>query len=72
LIETRCGDHMATPPEIVRLIETFERNREAYRQGELNETRLRREFLDPFFKAMGWDMDNTQGCAELCKEATGP
>jgi hypothetical protein len=59
---------MAAPAEIVRLVETFERNKEAYRQGELNETQLRREFLDPFFKALGWDVDNTQGWAEPYKE----
>ena len=59
---------MAAPPEIVRLVETFERNKEAYRQGGLNETQLRREFLDPFFKALGWDVDNTQGWAEPYKE----
>jgi len=63
---------MAAPAEIVRLVETFERNKETYRQGGLNETQLRREFLDPFFKAVGWDMNNTQGCAELYREATGP
>jgi hypothetical protein len=59
---------MAAPAEIVRLVETFERNNEAYRQGGLNETQLRREFLDSFFKALGWDVDNTQGWAEPSKE----
>jgi len=59
---------MAAPAEIVRLVETFERNKEDYRQGGLNETQLRREFLDPFFKALGWDVDNTQGWAEPYKE----
>jgi hypothetical protein len=37
---------MAAPAEIVRLVETFERNKETYRQGGLNETQLRREFLE--------------------------
>ena len=59
---------MTAPAEIVRLIETFERNKEAYRQGGLNETQLRQEFLNPFFKALGWDVDNTQGWAEPYKE----
>jgi len=59
---------MAVPAEIVRLVETFERNKESYRQGGLNETQLRREFLDPFFKALGWDVDTTQGWAEPYKE----
>jgi hypothetical protein len=29
---------------------------------------LRREFLDPFFKALGWDIDNEQGYAEAYKD----
>jgi hypothetical protein len=29
---------------------------------------LRRELLDPFFKALGWDMDNEQGYAEAYKD----
>jgi len=59
---------MTAPAEIVRLVETFERNKEAYRQGGLNEAQLRQEFLNPFFKALGWDVDNTQGWAEPYKE----
>jgi predicted type IV restriction endonuclease len=61
-------DGMALPAEIARLIETFERNRESYRQGRYAETQLRREFIDPLFKALGWDVDNTQGWAEAYKE----
>ena len=33
-----------------------------------NETQLRREFLDPFFEALGWDITNKQGYAEAYKE----
>jgi hypothetical protein len=36
---------MTAPAEIVRLVETFERNKEAYRQGGFNEAQLRQEFL---------------------------
>jgi len=32
-----------------------------------NQTQLRREFLDPFFKALGGDIDNEQGYAEAYK-----
>ncbi len=42
---------MGLPREISDLIERFERNRESYLSGQYNETRLRREFLDPFFNA---------------------
>ena len=53
---------------ILDLVERFERNREAYKSGTYNETQVRREFLDPFFKALGWDIDNEQGFAEDYKD----
>ncbi len=48
---------MAAPKEILELVERFERNRDAYRSGPYNETQVRREFLDPFYKALGWDVE---------------
>ena len=61
---------MSAPKEILDLVERFERNLEAYRSGQYNETQLRREFLDPFFKALGWDVENEQGLAEGYKDVT--
>ena len=31
-------------------------------------TQLRREFLDPFWKALGWDIDNERGIANAYKD----
>ncbi len=59
---------MGLPKEISDLIERFDRNRESYLSGQYNETQLRREFLDPFFSALGWDVDNRQGYAEAYKD----
>ena len=59
---------MTLPVEIARLVETFERNRESYAQGRYSETQLRREDIDPFFKALGWDVDNTRGWADVYRE----
>src|SRR2546425_6190104 len=59
---------MSAPKEILDLVERFERNKDAYRSPQYNETQLRREFLDPFFKALGWDIDNEQGYAEAYKD----
>ena len=59
---------MGLPTEIRELAERFERNKDAYRSPQYNETQLRREFLDPFFKALGWDIDNEQGYAEAYKD----
>ena len=55
---------MAAPREVIDLIERFERNHDVYRSHNYNETETRREFIDPFFKALGWDIDNEQGYAE--------
>ena len=59
---------MSAPQEIVDLVGRFERNREAYTSGQYNETQLRREFLDPFFEVLGWDVNNKKGHAEAYKD----
>ncbi|MEW6108884.1 MAG: N-6 DNA methylase [Nitrospirota bacterium] len=59
---------MSIPEEVLQLIERFERNREAYLSGQYNETQLRREFIDPFFETLGWDVNNKQGYAEAYKD----
>jgi len=57
-----------TAPAIIhKLVETFEQNLESYRSSK-NETELRREFLDKFFTALGWDVANEKGYDELGKE----
>ena len=59
---------MAAPQTIVELIERFDRNRVAYKSDQYNEARLRIEFLNPFFEALGWDINNKQGYAEAYKD----
>lgn len=59
---------MKPPHQLLRLLETFDRNLETYRSGRYNETQLRREFIDPFFSALGWDVGNTSGYAEPYKD----
>ncbi len=59
---------MSAPQEVIRLVERFALHRDDYRAGNYNETQLRREFLDPLLKALGWDVDNEQGYAEAYKE----
>ncbi len=59
---------MPAPWEILELVARFEQQLEAYKSGRYNETQVRREFLDPFFKALGWDIDNEQGFAEAYKD----
>jgi len=56
------------PTRIVELVETFDRNIETYRSQKYNETQLRREFIDPFFEELGWDVTNKAGYAEAYKD----
>jgi len=56
------------PKRVRELVETFERNAESYRSEGYNETQARRQFIDPFFKALGWDVENEEGSAEAYKE----
>jgi len=59
---------MTPPKEIANLVEHFQRNEDAYRSGNYNEAQLRKEFVDPFFEALGWDVSNRQGSAEAYKD----
>jgi len=59
---------MVVPQAIHDLVERYEFNSPVYHKGQKNETELRREFLDPFFRALGWDVDNNKGYSEAYKE----
>ena len=59
---------MPTPPVIADLVERFEQQGDAYKSGQYNEAQLRKEFIDPMFKALGWDMENVSGYAEAYKD----
>jgi predicted type IV restriction endonuclease/methylase of polypeptide subunit release factors len=60
---------VSSAPEKVReLVERFDRGRRNYKGSGYNETQVRREFIDPLFVALGWDVDNTAGYAETYKD----
>lgn len=59
---------MPAPKEIQQLVERFERNLESYKSIAYNETLLRQDFLNPMFRALGWDMNNAEGYAEAYRE----
>ncbi|MEO8149892.1 MAG: N-6 DNA methylase [Bacteroidia bacterium] len=54
--------------EIAALVERFEEQYHSYKKSDYNETQTRRDFIDPFFKALGWDVDNENGNAESYRE----
>lgn len=59
---------MTAPKRIINLVERFRLHRESYQATSYNETQVRREFIDPFFNALGWDVENEQGYAEAYKD----
>jgi len=52
------------PAAVTELVSRFHEQRDAYHAGRYNETQIRREFIDPFFQALGWDVGNERGYAE--------
>ncbi|WP_157150026.1 Eco57I restriction-modification methylase domain-containing protein [Brachyspira sp. SAP_772] len=51
--------------KVEELVIKFRNNREQYTNKNYNETETRRDFLDPFFEAFGWDVSN-----RACKSQT--
>jgi len=58
---------MTAPDAIHALVAKFDQHQKEY-QSHKNETELRREFLDPFFEALGWDVFNKKRYSERFKE----
>lgn len=50
------------------LVTRFDEQYDSYKRSDYNETQTRRDFIDPFFKALGWDVDNSEGNAEAYRE----
>ncbi|HOY61866.1 MAG TPA: hypothetical protein PK745_01685, partial [bacterium] len=57
-----------TPDKIIEIVERFERNIDVYRSASYNETELRVEFINPFWKELGWDVDNESGYAHIYRD----
>ncbi len=59
---------MPAPDELLELVQQFRENRDTYLSDAFSETSLRRQFIDPMFELLGWDVLNRQGHAEAYKE----
>jgi len=54
--------------EISKLFQVFKDNFNQYKLPTYKEAQVRIEFIDKFFKALGWDVNNKQGFSEQFKE----
>ena len=59
---------MPAPQSVIDLVQRFESQLAVYKSGRYNETELRRDFLDPFFEALGWDVRNTANASEKYRD----
>jgi len=58
----------ACPQTVLDLVKRFREHKHEYTGGTYNEAQVRREFIDPFFATLGWDVDNRAGLAEAYKD----
>jgi type I restriction-modification system DNA methylase subunit len=54
---------MPAPASVLALVKRFGEQINAYKSDDYKEHQVRIEFIDPLFKALGWDMSNEQGAA---------
>ncbi len=53
---------------IEKLVERYAEHRNDYHLVDYNEQKARQDFINPFFKALGWDIDNEKGDSEAYRE----
>jgi Alw26I/Eco31I/Esp3I family type II restriction m6 adenine DNA methyltransferase len=53
---------------IEKLVERFAEHLKSYHSPDYNEAKTRQDFINPFFKALGWDVDNENGISEAYRE----
>lgn len=58
----------AAKDELGKLVDRFHEQIDSYKQSSYSEALVRKDFIDPFFRLLGWDMNNSQGFAEAYRE----
>jgi Eco57I restriction-modification methylase/Type I restriction enzyme R protein N terminus (HSDR_N)/TaqI-like C-terminal specificity domain/N-6 DNA Methylase len=54
--------------ESERLVEVFHKNLPRYKDEGYDESSLRTDFLNPFWRALGWDIENRNGLPQQLRE----
>ena len=54
--------------KVKELVQAFKENIEQYKLSTYKEAQVRKEFIDPLFSALGWDVSNEDKRAEQYKE----
>lgn len=56
--------------DILWRIQRYREGLKQYRSPLYNETQVRVDFINPFFRALGWDVDNSAGLPQHFREVT--
>jgi hypothetical protein len=59
---------LPAPGTILKLVDQFHTHLSTYKSTSYNETQVRREFIDPFFETLGWDIFNRNNLAHAYKD----
>ncbi len=59
---------MPVPTEVIKLVEQFKEESQGVRSSEYKEAWVRIDYIDPFFKALGWDVDRQKSGPLIFKE----
>ena len=62
------GGFKSFEKELSRLVGIFERNLAEFKKPGYVEAQLRDDFLNPFFRALGWDLENRAGLIQSERE----
>ncbi|MBI5748510.1 MAG: restriction endonuclease subunit M, partial [Nitrospinae bacterium] len=54
--------------KIIPLINKFEKDKNHYLSKEYLEAQVREDFINPFFEALGWDIENRKGLSPFDRE----
>lgn len=65
----KAGNRMeGSKKEVERLVSNFKKQEREFTKGSYNETEVRGDFIDPFFKALGWDVRNEKVLPQHLRE----
>ena len=59
---------MSVPTKVVKLVEQFGKEAEAVRSSRFKEAWVRRDYIDPLFTALGWDVAYERRGAQMFRE----
>ncbi len=59
---------MSVPTQAVKLVEQFKEELQAVKSSNFKEDWVRRDYIDPFFKALGWDVDYERRGSKFFRE----